>query len=122
MRQFAASPTADVLAYLLPSGTNLVPTLFDLRTKTSRPLQPGAALTTWTGLRWSPDGTRLLLVGKDHDLQEVEVATGRVVRTLPLVGSQTLGATYAGDEVVIGRISWRGDVWTAELSDDSRAN
>jgi Tol biopolymer transport system component len=113
----AASPTDDVLAYLAPSGTGeSIPMLLELTTGKSRALEPGAAQHPWAGMRWSPDGKRLLLFDPDTGVTELEVATGKRLREASIGADQIGGATYVGTQIVIGHQAWAGDVWTATLA------
>jgi len=115
----AQSPTADVLAYLTDAknGNHLerFVMLLDQKTGKTRKASPDLAAYPYRDLRWSPDGAKLLAVRRDGKLTELDVATGKVLRTFD-VGSDTLtGATYAGDEILVGRATSAGDLWQADL-------
>jgi hypothetical protein len=114
----AQSPTADVLAYLADAkGKHLERhvMLLDQKTGKSRKVSPDLAPYPYRDLSFSPDGTKLLAGRRDGKLVELELATGKVLRTFD-VGSDTLmGQTYAGDEILVGRATSAGDIWQAEL-------
>ena len=111
----APSPTDDVVAYLgLSRNEEIVPMLFDPRTGKSREIGGVKVAGKFRTLAWSPDGKRLLLVSTSPILQEIEVATGKTLRVVRARGVDAYsGATYAGDEIIVGRTSWDGDLWTA---------
>jgi hypothetical protein len=113
-----ASPVVDVLAYLAPqpSGAAL-PMLRDLATGTERPLVPADTAEFWTQLHWSPDGTRLVAIAPNEHLVELDVATGRELRRVPVAPDMITDAAYVGDELVVARIHWTGDLWAATLAD-----
>ncbi|MBP6836460.1 MAG: protein kinase [Kofleriaceae bacterium] len=121
----AHSPTEDVLAYLaLPPGvdpakvtgpTDYVPMLLDLRRGTRRQLARATRPYPWTDLRWSADGARLLVSRRDGDTLELEVATDQVRWRFGVGSDQLFGITYVGDQVLVGRIAWSGDLWSARL-------
>jgi WD40 repeat protein len=114
----AVSPTEDVLAYLaeltIPGKTwPRVITLFDLKTKKSRTLD--VPPYPYRDLRWSPDGKRLLAIRRDGQVAEIDVATSKVLRTFETGADQIYGATYLGDEIMVGHSASAGDIWEADL-------
>jgi len=113
----AASPTADVLAYLAPTGKGTAKVmLLDVVTGKTRALSPDAPPVTASALRWSPDGKRLLLVDRNTGLRELDATTGAVLRELPSGAAQIAGAAYVGAaDLVVGHQTVSGDVWTAQL-------
>jgi aminoglycoside phosphotransferase (APT) family kinase protein len=111
----AASPTEDVLAYLDVNGEAAAPRLYELKTGRSRPLAPALAGHAWSGLRYAVDGKRLLLLRSTGELALVEVASGRVLSQFDAGADQIIGGTLVGDEIVVGRSVWRGDLWIAEI-------
>ena len=114
----AASPTADVLAYLTPEEPDgAAPMLLDLKTGTKRKLFPPERRGRWDRLRWSADGTRILVVNTAAEIVEVEVATGRELRRWPTAPDMIMGVAYVGEELVVSRAHWTGDVWTAKLAE-----
>jgi len=111
----AASPVADQVAYLAGPVDATVPMILDLRTGTSRPLTPGAKPYPWRHLCWSGDGKRLLVSWADGTTVELDAATGAELRRFSAGGDSLDGITYRGDEILVGRTAWVGDLWTARL-------
>jgi hypothetical protein len=117
----AMSPTADVLAYIaMPAAGQRVPTLLDLRTGKARALLPARDARPWSYLRWSPDGTRILLVRRDGESIELAIATGQVLRRFSVGADLLVGVTYLGDDIIVSHSAWHGDVWTAALESAPR--
>lgn len=54
-------------------------------------------------LEWSPDGEKLLVVRSDSHFVELEVATGKTLRTIESGAAMIAGVTYVGEEVIVGR-------------------
>ena len=116
----AQSPVSDHLAYLMeaPDGKALerIVMVLDQKTGTSRRVSAALPAYPYRDLRWSPDGKRLLAARRDGQLVELEVATGKVLRTFDVGSDQLFGETYAGDdEILVGRSTSAGDIWEAEL-------
>jgi len=112
----AASPTEDVLAYLELVEDSALPRLYDLKTGKSRPLASTLAGRAWTGLRFSPDGKRLLVLRNSGNFAVVDVHSGRVQVEYDAGADQIVGGTFIGDEVIVGRTVWKGDLWIADLA------
>jgi hypothetical protein len=88
--------------------------LLDLATGVARPV-PGDLPPAWYhNLRFSPDGQRLLLLRGGTFLFEIDLASGRTTRTYDAGATQFMGVTYLGDQIVIGRSSWKGDLWLGQ--------
>lgn len=109
----AASPTADLLAYLAGTPGQNRPMLLDLKTGRSRPLLPDELPLAWRHLRFSSDGRRLLLIWPNGRLVELDLPTGRTLRQLDPGSDGFLGATFLGDDIIVGRTGWTGDLWLA---------
>ena len=112
----AASPTEDVLAYLELVEDAAMPRLYDLQTGKSRPLAPALAGRAWTGLRFSPDGKKLLVLRNSGQFAVVDVRSGRVLVDFDAGADQIVGGAFVGDEVIVGRTVWKGDLWIADLA------
>jgi Tol biopolymer transport system component len=108
----SASPTEDRVAYVALDGDSGTPTVLDLPTKKSRPLSPALGKGAYGGLRFSTDGKRVVVSIGLTDLAEVDVASGGVVRRYSS-GDQVTSVTYVGRDIVVSRIAWRGDLWSA---------
>jgi len=108
----AASPVDERLAYVALVGEAGTPTMLDLRTTRSRPLSPALHLGTYGALRFSPDGKRVLVSAGLSQLAEVDAATGAVARRFDS-GDQITSTTYLGKDIVVSRLGWRGDLWSA---------
>ncbi len=114
----ATSPSDDVLAYLTEVPTpgkvsQRVIVLLDLRTQKSRKL--AVPPYPYRDLRWSPDGKRLLAIRRDGQIAEIDVATSKILRTFETGADQIFGATYIGDEIMVGHSASAGDIWEADL-------
>jgi Tol biopolymer transport system component len=110
----APSPTEDVLAYLAPTDEAAEVVLLDLRTGKERTLA-GTHDVPWTGVRWTPDGKRLLLIRSDAHVAEVDATTGRELRRVETGSAMLVGATMVGDAIVVGRTKWAGDLWMTDV-------
>jgi hypothetical protein len=78
-------------------------------------LAPGLPAYPYRDLRWSADGTRLLAARRDGNIVELDVATGKTLRTFDVGSANRNGLTYAGDEILVGRATSAGDIWQADL-------
>lgn len=117
----AQSPAADLLAYLTedPAATGpaqRIIMVLDQRTGATRKAASALAPYPYRDLRWSPDGTRLLAARRDGQVIELELATGKVLRTFEVGADLLWGLTYSGDEIFVGRSTSAGDIWEATLS------
>jgi Tol biopolymer transport system component len=108
----AASPVDDRLAYVALVGEAGTPMLLDLRTTRSHPLSPALHLGSYGALRFSPDGKRVLVSAGLSQLVEVDASTGTVARRFDS-GDQITSTTYLGKDIVVSRVGWRGDLWSA---------
>ena len=111
----AASPTADVVAYVDSRPPRTRAMLLDLATGKSRVLFPEEPAHPMSALRWSADGKRILMVEDNVGVKELDVATGKVLRSAPIGANQLAGATYVGDDIIVGHQMSAGDIWTGEL-------
>ena len=111
----AASPVDDRLAYFVQVGDAPGVRIRDTRTGKARDLTIPGPPMLWDMMEWSPDGTRLLVVRSDAGFVEFELATGKVRRTLATGAEMLAGVTYVGDELVVGRSRWLGDLWVTDL-------
>jgi serine/threonine-protein kinase len=108
----AASPVDDRIAYVAAAGEAGTPMVLDTATRRSRPLSPELHQGAYGGLRFSPDGRRIAVSVGLTQLVEIDSATGAVVRRFDS-GDQITSVTYVGRELVVSRIGWRGDLWSA---------
>jgi Tol biopolymer transport system component len=114
----APSPVADRIAYVAGnSSAEVVPTVWDGATGTTRPLSSSMPIGRYGYLRFSPDGRHVALVRGDTDVVEVDVATGIIVRRLTTpTGDQLAHPTYGPSGLVIVRVHWQGNIWLADVS------
>ncbi len=107
----SASPTADTLAYATDDGTEGDEVrVFDLATRTSAPASSRLPAGDHMFVHYAPDGRRLLVGNGFHELIEIAVPGGAIVRRID-TRDQVGGATYVGSSVVFTRYAWRGDLW-----------
>lgn len=109
----ASSPVDDRLAYL--TRVDDIPTVRIVDTKTHALRELTLPPSPWELVEWSPDGTKLLVVRSDAQFIELDVATGETLRTLASGAEVFAGVTYVGDEIIVGRGRWLGDLWTTDL-------
>jgi len=112
----AASPTTDELAFVAttPDGRARA-MLLDLATGKARPLEPDGPERSPSSLRWSPDGTRILIVEDNAGVTEVDVRTAKVLRSARTGSDLLAGGTYVGDDIIVAHQVVTGDLWSAEL-------
>ncbi|HUQ05179.1 MAG TPA: protein kinase [Kofleriaceae bacterium] len=111
----ASSPVDDRLAYLVQTGDGFSVRIVDVKTHRSRDVSLPGGPVPWNFVEWSPDGTRLLVVRSNARLVELEIATGKTLRTLAAGSEVIMGATYVTDEIIVARSRWLGDLWTTDL-------
>jgi hypothetical protein len=112
------SPRGDLAAFLtLTRAPRSTPTFMDLATRKRRAPASELADTFFqmlVGVTWSASGARAAVVGGMGQVVEIDVASGKVTRQLDS-GDQIVGATYVGEEIMISRVTWIGDIWVADL-------
>jgi Tol biopolymer transport system component len=112
--QAIASPTDARVAYLAgTTSTALVPRILDLRTGASTPLTKELEPARYTGIDFSPDGSRVLVVRDRRDILEFDARTGAPRRTLH-VDDTIKRIHYVGDDIDVVRVTWLGDLWVAD--------
>ncbi len=109
----SASPTEDIVAYLTSEAEQGTPMLYDTRSKKSRRLASALGKGIYGGVRFSPDGARIAIGVGLNDVQELDVATGHVLRRFTS-GDQITSVSYVGRDIVVSREGWHGDVWLAK--------
>jgi Tol biopolymer transport system component len=110
------SPKGGVATLQRYTHDNLsIPMVLDLETKKRRPLVRGLAEGDYARAAWSPDGARVAFNRGGTDVLEVDVAGGAVLRRFDGGNDQVTGVTFLGEEIVISRMLWVGDIWVADL-------
>ena len=46
----------------------------------------------------------------------MDVASGKVIGTFDGGNEQVSGSTYQGEELIVGRILWNGNIWVADVA------
>jgi hypothetical protein len=114
----AVSPVDGAIAYVAltpgPPGTATsgVPTIMKPG-GTPAPLSRDLPDGQWRSVHFSLDGKHVLLLLADTDLYEVDRASGKVVMHYHAGADQVLGASLSGNEIIVSRATWQGDLWTA---------
>ena len=110
----ATTPGADLLAFLAVEGTagEGVATVLDLHTGRARPLS--SHLGPARGIRLSPDARRAVVIQGSIGAVEVNVAGGAVVTRYDAGSDQITGVTYLGEEILLSRTLWAGNLWIAD--------
>ena len=94
-----------------------VPTLWDGRAGSVRPLSPKLVAGRYGYLRFSPDGRRVALVRGQTELIEVDVASGAIVRSFSTPTDDQLGVpAYVPGGTVAVHVRWQGNVWMADVA------
>jgi hypothetical protein len=100
----------------LYTANNLpIPMVMDLATKAVRPLAPELSEGNYLAVRWSASAARIAVQRDMASVTEVDVAARRVLRRLDAGNDELSGLTYVGEELVLGRGTWVGDIWVADL-------
>jgi Tol biopolymer transport system component len=109
------SPTDDVIAYLAgTSDSALVPTIYSLRARTSRPLSREIGTRSVMALRFTADGRALgVLIGSSvfvvYDL------SGKVVRPQAALPESVSSFEFtATGGLLFAHEKWVGDIWIAD--------
>jgi Tol biopolymer transport system component len=112
----AVSPADGRVAYEAGEGPTKksTPMLFDPRTGRSAPLSPSLRPGIHGQPTFSPDGRRVVLGDGRNALAEVDVASGAVLRRVSDPESMIGRAVYSGDEILVARALFVGDLWLAE--------
>lgn len=111
-----ASPADGRIVYLAGDGPTKASTVmtFDPRTGRRTPLSPALEPGFHGQAAFSPDGRRVALADGRNALVEVDVASGAVIRRVQDIESQIARAVYSGDELLVARAQFVGDLWLAE--------
>jgi Tol biopolymer transport system component/tRNA A-37 threonylcarbamoyl transferase component Bud32 len=112
----APSPTDDRIAFLAGiTGSDLVPTVWDGRDGSQRPLSPHLRPGRYTHLRFSPDGRRVAVVRGHTHIVEVDASSGAILRTLATANDDQLAQpTYTPMGLVAVVIRWQGNLWAGD--------
>jgi serine/threonine protein kinase/Tol biopolymer transport system component len=117
-RMPTVSPTTDRVAYLTPIGKGKGKTLMtvDLDGTHSEILSRDLPPDSYVNPRFSPDGTRVLLIRKRADILEVSLAGGlpRVRWSATSDGIESADYALDGDSIIATLLRWEGDIWLAE--------
>jgi hypothetical protein len=109
----APSPVDDELLFVRgPRGASLP---YRHALGADRPLSAELHPGLWGPIVLSPDGARVALHEGGSTIYEVERATGKILRVLPGGKAYFLGATYLGDELIVARTQYQGDLWTGKV-------
>lgn len=111
-----SSPVEDRLVYLSgPALADSVPMIWDGRTGTRRPLSPKLQRGRYGEPRFSPDGRRVAIARGDMGIDEVDVASGAIVREVKNpAGDQLSDPIYTPAGLMVERVRWRGNIWLAD--------
>jgi hypothetical protein len=113
-QQAVPSPTDERVAYLAGTDpTRVVPRLFDLHTSADEPLAKDLPAARYTGIDYSPDGKRVVVVRDRQDVVEIDVRSGTPVRTYHS-DEMIKRIHYVRDDIDVVRVIWLGDLWVAD--------
>jgi hypothetical protein len=107
----SAAPHDDRVLYLAGENVKqLVPMIFDPRTRRSTKLSPSLAAAAYTVVRFTPDGRRCILLKSEPEQLEVDLATS-ATRSISL---EAIGVGFVRGQTVFAVPRWEGDVWIAD--------
>jgi eukaryotic-like serine/threonine-protein kinase len=114
----APSPTADLVVFVQQLDDGRVLMVTDLHGRRPTPLSPKLGVADWGNPRFSRDGKKLLVVRKNSEVVEIELATDqpRVVYRARLEGIGEANYAADGDGLIASVQLWNGDLWLAEGS------
>lgn len=98
IRSISLSPTAQIAAAASVDGLLM---LFDIEKRTQIAQYAGYKMVTNDGVAFSPDGKRLVLSAADDTFKVLDVASGKVLVTIPSDRWEALAATYSPDGTLI---------------------
>ncbi|HEX8796526.1 MAG TPA: protein kinase [Polyangiaceae bacterium] len=112
----AVSPADGRIAYLSGEGPTKAstPMLLDPHTGRRSPLSPSLKPGMHGQPTFSADGRRLVLMDGRNTVTEIEVATGAVLRRVVDSESMINRAVYSGDDILVARAQFVGDLWLTE--------
>ncbi|MGD0523556.1 MAG: protein kinase [Polyangiaceae bacterium] len=115
----APSPADDHVVYFEASrSSGVVPMVWDGRTGARRQLSPELPAGPYMTPRVSPDGKRVVILRAAKEMFEVDVATGKVLRTIRDAdpGAMIASPAYASWGLFVLSIRWRGNLWLADVA------
>jgi Tol biopolymer transport system component len=110
----SASPVDDRIVYLQTdeNGASSI-VLWDARTGVRRVVAPALGPRHFRGPRLSPDGRRLLTTIANHEVIEIELSSGRVLRDVKTNGDTVYSPVYTSAGIFLLRVAWSGNIWVA---------
>jgi serine/threonine-protein kinase len=113
----APSPVDDRVAYLAGTEADrLLPCVANLGRGARRPLSPALQPGGYRAVAVSPDGKRVAVLLGASKVVEVDASTGSVLRSVDSWTDSFVALSYLGDDPVVVRSQWIGDLWLAELA------
>jgi Tol biopolymer transport system component len=111
------SPLDDTIVYATKMRS--IPLVADARGRGARPLSPALPVAAYSDLRFSADGRRVLVLSDNHELLEIDVASGAILRTVTaepreLFYSPSYGPGDSG--LIVIRVRWQGSIYVAEAA------
>jgi serine/threonine protein kinase len=89
--------------------------LFDPKRGQSRPLSRALVPGGYGRPQVSPDGKRVAVLRSEAEVLEIDAATGAIVRTFKHDADLFSRVAYSGDDLVVARALWAGDLWLADV-------
>ncbi len=112
-----ASPIDDRLVYSIKTDKGDVPRVRDLATGRDTLLSKDLAPGDYIWPQFTPDGRHVLLDRNYTDLIEVELETGRIVRTVSARGGQFESISFTKNGMFVLWDRFVGDIWMADLDE-----
>jgi len=111
----SVAPDGRVVYLRGASDRAVVPMILDPGTGATRPLSRVLEPSAYSRPQFSPDGTKIAIVNRGIEVVELQAATGKVLRRFEHDGDQFIRVAYSGQDLLIARSAWVGDLWMADL-------
>jgi serine/threonine protein kinase/Tol biopolymer transport system component len=111
----AASRVADELAFVPSAESDSVgvPSIYSLADGKVRPMSPELGAGHYSMLRISPDGRKYAVIRGETEVLEVDAKSGKMLRRYESGPEQLGSIEYAGEQLLVARLVWTGDLWSA---------
>jgi Tol biopolymer transport system component len=115
-----ASPADDRVVFLMSQGgPETLPMVIDKPGRRPRPLSAALKVGRYQSPSFSPAGDRVALLVGPNTIVEVDVTTGKTLRTVDAGGSMLESCVYGSSSLLVARSQFTGNLWLADLATDA---